>query len=88
VRGEVGGLTIVDDFGHHPPKVRCDPRRAKSSFGGAGSSRRFSRIAHPHGANQWHEFPRAFHDADKVRDLPTSSPSGENRSMASRANSS
>jgi UDP-N-acetylmuramate--alanine ligase len=34
VRGEVGGVTIVDDFGHHPAEVRATLSGAKSSFGG------------------------------------------------------
>jgi len=33
VRGEVGGITVVDDFGHHPAEVRATLSGAKSSFG-------------------------------------------------------
>jgi UDP-N-acetylmuramate--alanine ligase len=66
VRGEVGGITIVDDFGHHPAEVRATLTGAKSSFGGrriiaAFQPHRFTRTR-----DQWQEFPRAFHDADKV----------------------
>jgi UDP-N-acetylmuramate--alanine ligase len=66
VRGEVGGVTVVDDFGHHPAEVRATLAGAKSSFGGrriiaAFQPHRFTRTR-----DQWQEFPRAFHDADKV----------------------
>ncbi len=66
VRGEVGGVTVVDDFGHHPSEVRATLSGAKSSFGGrrviaAFQPHRFTRTR-----DQWAEFPKAFHDADKV----------------------
>src|SRR6201995_642645 len=66
VRGEVGGITVVDDFGHHPAEVRATLSGARASFGGhrivaAFQPHRFSRTR-----DQWDEFPRAFHDADKV----------------------
>jgi UDP-N-acetylmuramate--alanine ligase len=66
VRGEVGGITVVDDFGHHPAEVRATLAGAKKSFGGrrivaAFQPHRFSRTR-----DQWDEFPKAFHDADKV----------------------
>jgi UDP-N-acetylmuramate--alanine ligase len=66
VRGEVGGITVVDDFGHHPAEVRATLAGAKASFGGrrivaAFQPHRFTRTR-----DQWDEFPRAFHDADKV----------------------
>lgn len=66
VRGEVGGVTVVDDFGHHPSEVKATLSGAKSSFGGrrvvaAFQPHRFSRTR-----DQLGEFARAFHDADKV----------------------
>jgi UDP-N-acetylmuramate--alanine ligase len=66
VRGEVGGVTVVDDFGHHPAEVRATLSGAKSSFAGrriiaAFQPHRFTRTR-----DQWAEFPKAFHDADKV----------------------
>jgi UDP-N-acetylmuramate--alanine ligase len=66
VRGEIGGITVVDDFGHHPAEVRATLSGAKASFGGrrivaAFQPHRFTRTR-----DQWDEFPRAFHDADKV----------------------
>jgi len=66
VRGEVGGVTVVDDFGHHPAEVRATLAGARASFPGrrivaAFQPHRFTRTR-----DQWAEFPRAFHDADKV----------------------
>ena len=66
VRGEVGGVTVVDDFGHHPAEVRATLFGARSSFPGrriiaAFQPHRFTRTR-----DQWAEFPKAFHDADKV----------------------
>ena len=66
VRGEVGGVTIVDDFGHHPAEVKATLSGAKSSFAGrrivaAFQPHRFTRTR-----DQLTEFARAFHDADKV----------------------
>ena len=66
VRGEVGGVTVVDDFGHHPAEVKATLSGAKSSFGGrrivaAFQPHRFTRTR-----DQLPEFARAFHDADKV----------------------
>jgi UDP-N-acetylmuramate--alanine ligase len=66
VRGEVGGITVVDDFGHHPAEVRATLSGARSSFGGrrvvaAFQPHRFTRTR-----DQLGEFSRAFHDADKV----------------------
>jgi len=66
VRGEVGGVTVVDDFGHHPAEVKATLAGAKASFGGrrvvaAFQPHRFTRTR-----DQLPEFARAFHDADKV----------------------
>ncbi|MEJ7600656.1 MAG: cyanophycin synthetase [Kofleriaceae bacterium] len=66
VRGEVGGITVVDDFGHHPAEVKATLSGAKSAFGGrrvvaAFQPHRFTRTR-----DQLPEFARAFHDADKV----------------------
>src|SRR5262249_34984673 len=66
VRGEVGGITIVDDFGHHPAEGKATLSGAKSAF----HSRRLAAPFQPHRStrtrDQLAEFARAFHDADKV----------------------
>jgi UDP-N-acetylmuramate--alanine ligase len=66
VRGEVGGVTVIDDFGHHPAEVRATLQGARASFAGrrivaAFQPHRFTRTR-----DQWSEFPTAFHHADKV----------------------
>jgi UDP-N-acetylmuramate--alanine ligase len=66
VRGEIGGITIIDDFGHHPTEVRATLAGARAGFAGrriiaAFQPHRFSRTR-----DQFHEFARSFYDADKV----------------------
>ncbi len=66
VRGEVGGVTVVDDFGHHPAEVRATLSGARTSFAGrriiaAFQPHRFSRTR-----DQFQEFAKSFYDADKV----------------------
>jgi len=64
--GEVGGVTVVDDFGHHPTEVRATLGGARSGFSG----RRVIALFQPHRytrtRDQFHEFARSFYDADKV----------------------
>jgi UDP-N-acetylmuramate--alanine ligase len=66
VRGEVGGVTVVDDFGHHPAEVRATLSGARQAFVGrrilaAFQPHRFTRTR-----DQFGEFSRSFYDADKV----------------------
>ncbi|MBC8069730.1 MAG: UDP-N-acetylmuramate--L-alanine ligase [Deltaproteobacteria bacterium] len=44
VKGEVGGITVVDDYGHHPTEVRATLAGARASF----SSRRIVAAMQPH----------------------------------------
>jgi UDP-N-acetylmuramate--alanine ligase len=66
VRGEVGGVTIVDDFGHHPAEVKATLSGAKSSFAGRRIVAAFQPHRYTRTRDQLTEFARAFHDADKV----------------------
>jgi UDP-N-acetylmuramate--alanine ligase len=66
VRGEVDGVTVVDDFGHHPTEVRATLAGARDGFAGrrivaAFQPHRFSRTR-----DQFEEFSRSFYDADVV----------------------
>jgi UDP-N-acetylmuramate--alanine ligase len=66
VRGEIGGITVVDDFGHHPAEVRATLAGARGNFGGrrilaAFQPHRFTRTR-----DQMDEFATAFHAADQV----------------------
>ena len=66
VRGEVGGVTVVDDFGHHPAEVKATLNGARSSFPGRRILAAFQPHRYTRTRDQLTEFPRAFHDADKV----------------------
>jgi UDP-N-acetylmuramate--alanine ligase len=66
VRGEVGGVTIVDDFGHHPAEVKATLSGAKAAFGGRRIIAAFQPHRYTRTRDQLAEFSRAFHDADKV----------------------
>jgi UDP-N-acetylmuramate--alanine ligase len=66
VRGEVGGVTIVDDFGHHPAEVKATLSGAKAAFGNRRIIAAFQPHRYTRTRDQLTEFARAFHDADKV----------------------
>jgi UDP-N-acetylmuramate--alanine ligase len=63
VRGEAGGITVVDDYGHHPAEVRATLRDARDAFG-----RRVVCLFQPHRYTRTRdlmgEFATAFDDAD------------------------
>jgi len=65
VRGEAAGVTVIDDYGHHPTEVRATLDAARRC--------RFGRVHvlfQPHRYSRTHhlmdEFARAFHQADDV----------------------
>jgi UDP-N-acetylmuramate--alanine ligase len=66
VRGEVGGVTVVDDFGHHPAEVKATLSGAKAAFAGRRIIAAFQPHRYTRTRDQLAEFSRAFHDADKV----------------------
>jgi len=66
VRGEVGGVTIVDDFGHHPTEVRATLQGARAGFPGQRVIAAFQPHRYSRTRDQFHEFARSFYDADKV----------------------
>jgi UDP-N-acetylmuramate--alanine ligase len=63
VRGEVNGITVVDDYGHHPAEVRATLAGARKAFG-----RRTVVAFQPHRYTRTHdllsEFVSSFNDAD------------------------
>jgi UDP-N-acetylmuramate--alanine ligase len=65
VRGEAGGVTVVDDYGHHPAEVRATLRGARDAF-----KRRVVCVFQPHRYTRTRdllaEFATAFNDADVV----------------------
>jgi UDP-N-acetylmuramate--alanine ligase len=65
VRGEVAGVTVVDDYGHHPTEVQATLAGARRAFG-----RRLVVAFQPHRYTRTHdllkEFATSFNDADVV----------------------
>jgi len=63
VKGEVGGVTVVDDYGHHPAEVRATLLGAREAF-----HRRVVCVFQPHRYTRTRdlhaEFTTAFNDAD------------------------
>jgi UDP-N-acetylmuramate--alanine ligase len=63
VRGEAAGITVVDDYGHHPAEVRAVLRGAREAFG-----RRIVCAFQPHRYTRtrdlFADFTTAFNDAD------------------------
>jgi UDP-N-acetylmuramate--alanine ligase len=63
VRGEARGITVVDDYGHHPAEIRATLKGAKQAFG-----RRLVIAFQPHRYSRTQllmdEFSTAFNDAD------------------------
>ncbi len=65
VRGEANGITVVDDYGHHPAEVRATLAGARRAFG-----RRIVVAFQPHRYTRTHDlfddFCSSFNDADVV----------------------
>jgi len=65
VRGQARGVTVVDDYGHHPTEIRATLAAAKSCCRGRMhvlfQPHRYSRTLH-----LLDDFARAFHQADRV----------------------
>src|SRR6201991_1113563 len=63
-KGEVGGVLIVDDYGHHPTEIRATLAAAKLGSGG----RRIVVLFQPHRYSRTNdlmqEFARSFNNAD------------------------
>jgi UDP-N-acetylmuramate--alanine ligase len=63
VRGEAGGVTVVDDYGHHPAEVKATLQGAREGF-----QRRVVCLFQPHRYTRTRDlmadFAKAFNDAD------------------------
>jgi UDP-N-acetylmuramate--alanine ligase len=77
VKGEAGGVIVVDDYGHHPVEVRATLSAAREGYG-----RRLVAIFQPHRYSRtrdlFEEFLTAFDDADLLV-LTGIYPAGEER---------
>jgi UDP-N-acetylmuramate--alanine ligase len=65
-KGEVGGVLIIDDYGHHPTEIKATLAAAKIGSGG----RRIVVLFQPHRYSRTHdlmeEFARSFNNADSL----------------------
>ena len=65
LKGEAGGVTVVDDYGHHPTEIRATLAGARESFKGrivvAFQPHRFTRTQ-----LLFDEFAGSFNDADEL----------------------
>jgi UDP-N-acetylmuramate--alanine ligase len=65
VRGEAGGVTVVDDYAHHPAEIQATLNAAKDGFG-----RRVVAVFQPHRYSRTRallaEFSTAFYQADRL----------------------
>lgn len=66
LRAEIGGVTIIDDFGHHPTEVKATLQGARAGFAGQRVIAVFQPHRYTRTKDQFQEFARAFYDADKV----------------------
>lgn len=66
VKGEVGGVMALDDYGHHPTEIRATLRAIKEGF----PERRLLVVFQPHRysrtQDQMEEFHKSFYDADEL----------------------
>ena len=76
VKGEVDGITVVDDYGHHPAEIRATLAAARLGW----PERRIVAVFQPHRFTRthelFHEFVTAFFDTD-VLILTDVYPAGE-----------
>ena len=67
--GETGGVTVIDDYGHHPVEIRAVLAAARE-----GATGRVLAVVQPHRysrlGNLMDEFAQAFNDADQVYVTP------------------
>lgn len=65
VKGEIAGIRVVDDYGHHPAEVRATLSAARQIHGGrivvAFQPHRYTRTR-----DCWEDFTRSFNDADEL----------------------
>jgi len=66
IRGEANGVTVIDDYAHHPTEIRATLAAARARYPG----RRIWAVWQPHTYSRtqtlFAEFSRAFKDADEV----------------------
>ena len=65
IKGEVGGILVVDDYAHHPSEIRAAIRAAKE-----GWNRKLHVVFQPHRYSRtlhlWKDFLTTFHEAETL----------------------
>jgi len=78
IKGETAGLTVIDDYGHHPTEIKTTLQAIKESW----SDRRIVVAFQPHRFSRtralFDEFTRAFYQSDLLAVLPIY-PAGEKK---------
>jgi len=66
LKGESGGVTVIDDYGHHPTEIKATLAALRARY----ASRRLVVLFQPHRFSRtqslWKEFSESFTDADRV----------------------
>lgn len=70
VLGEVGGVTVVDDYAHHPTEIRATLNGARGSY----PARRIVALFQPHLYSRTRDFAREFGEALAIADVACVSP--------------
>jgi len=77
IKGELGGITVVDDYGHHPTEIKTTLQAVKECW----QNRRIVVIFQPHRYSRtqalFDDFKRSFYQSDVLLVLPIYS-AGEN----------
>lgn len=70
IKGEVRGVTVVDDYGHHPTEIRATLQAARDAW----PERRLVVVFQPHRYTRtqalFNDFTRAFYQSDLLMLLP------------------
>jgi UDP-N-acetylmuramate--alanine ligase len=66
IKGEAGGVTVVDDYGHHPSEIKATLAAARARFPGRGVWAVWQPHTYSRTRTLMDEFARAFSDADHV----------------------
>ena len=68
--GEVNGITVIDDYGHHPVEITAVLRAARDGLRAQGGDGRLIAVVQPHRYTRlrdlFEEFCSCFNDADAV----------------------
>lgn len=66
VRGEAGGVTVIDDYGHHPTEIRATLTTLRARAGRARTIVFFQPHRYTRTQTLWNDFASAFGAADVV----------------------